>query len=210
MKVLSFVLPISVALAASAAAAETRTLPLSWTPPSGQTPGPIEGTTALLVTRPEGAAMHLSSKDLTPGHAVTIWFVALQNPELCVKNPCTPKEAMGMPEMETVAVNGGGTVVGSDGIVEVSAYLPAGEVPTNLFDTDFVSPTTAEYHLVIHDHGPLIPELASDMLSSFRGGCTLESVPPHYPDSAQSDGEGGPNTCLSRQVALFVPLPVAN
>ena len=154
--------------------------------------------------------MHLTSRGLTPGNAVTIWFVALQNPHLCQKNPCTPVEAMGMPEMETVAVNGGGTVVSEDGTVEVSAHLPAGEVPTNLFETDFVAPETAEYHLVIHDHGPLIPELAADMLSSFRGGCTLESVPPHYPESAKTDGTGGPNSCVSRQVALFVPVELSN
>lgn len=196
--------------AASPAVADTRTLPMSWTPPSGQTPGPIDGTKALLVTGPEGASMHLTSHGLTPGNAVTIWFVALQNPHLCQKNPCTPGEAMGMPEMETIAVNGGGTVVPADGRVEVSAHLPGGKVPTNLFDTEFVTPETAEYHLVIHDHGPLIPALAADMLSSFRGGCTLESVPPHYPDTARSDGEGGPNTCVSRQVALFVPPNMTN
>lgn len=203
-------LPIFFALVATDVAAETRTLPLSWTPPSGQTPGPIDGTRALLETGPNGASMHLVSKNLTPGNAVTIWFVALQNPHLCKKNPCTPGEAMGMAEMETVAVNGGGTVVPATGNIEISAHLPAGNVPTNLFDTKFVSPETAEYHLVIHDHGPMIPELAADMLSSFRGGCTLESVPPHYPDTARSDGEGGPNTCVSRQVALFVPSKLAN
>lgn len=210
MKVLKAVLSILVIVAATSVGAETRSMPLSWTPPSGQTPGPIDGTRALLETGPNGASMHLASKNLTPGNAVTIWFVALQNPHLCKKNPCTPMEAMGMPEMYTVAVNGGGTVVSAAGKVEVSAHLPAGKVPTNLFDTEFVSPETAEYHLVIHDHGPLIPELAADMLSSFRGGCTLKSVPPHYPDSARSDGAGGPNTCVSRQVALFVPSSLAN
>ncbi len=203
-------LPLLFLAAATTATAETRTMPMSWTPASGQTPGPVDGTRALLETGPFGASMHLSSKGLTPGHAVTIWFVALQNPHLCEKNPCTPVEAMGMVEMETVAVNGGGTVVPASGMIEVSAHLPAGPVPTNLFDTDLVSPETAEYHLVIHDHGPLIPELAADMLSSFRGGCTLESVPPHYPETAKSDGEGGPNTCVSRQVALFVPSELAN
>ena len=203
-------LPLCLIAVAGSTFADTRTLPMSWTPPSGQTPGPIDGTTAILVTSQDGASMHLTSKDLTPGHAVTIWFVALQNPQLCVNNPCTPVEAMGMPEMETVAVNGGGTVVPADGRIEVSAYLPTGPVPNSLFETDFVSPETAEYHLVIHDHGPLIPGIAADMLSSFRGGCTLESVPPHYPDKARSDGEGGPNTCVSRQVALFVPAGMVN
>ncbi|MEL6550274.1 MAG: hypothetical protein AAFQ54_08495 [Pseudomonadota bacterium] len=210
MKRLARLTAIAALAASTNAVAETRSMPLSWTPPSGETPGPVAGSRALLVTGPGGASMHLTSRGLTPGNAVTIWFVALQNPHLCQKNPCTPFEAMGMAEMETVAVNGGGTVVAADGTVEVSAHLPAGDVPTNLFDTDLVTPESAEYHLVIHDHGPLIPELAADMLSSFRGGCTLESVPPHYPDSARSDGAGGPNACVSRQVALFVPGTLSN
>lgn len=210
MKPIRLILPVALAMVAGCSVADTRTLPMSWTPPSGQTPGPIDGTVAQLQVTPDGAAMHLASKDLTPGNAVTIWFVAVQNPELCEKNPCSPFEAMGKPEMNTVAVNGGGTVVAEDGTVEVSAYLPVGMAETNLFETEFTEPETSEYHLVIHDHGPLIPELAADMLSSFRGGCTLESVPPHYPESAKSDGAGGPNTCVSRQVALFVPPQLAN
>ncbi|WP_341861206.1 hypothetical protein [Gymnodinialimonas sp. 57CJ19] len=189
----------------SAQAVVADTLPMSWTPPSGMTPGPIEGTEAILVTGPEGAAMQIVTEGIAPGHAITVWFVAVQNPHLCQSNPCTPMEAMGMPEMNAVAVNGGGTVVPEDGEIRVSAFLPAGEVPTNMFETRFTEPEMSEYHLVVHDHGPLAPDLASDMLSSFRGGCTLESVPPFYPESARSDGEGGGNTCVSRQVALFVP-----
>lgn len=190
-------------LATGVASAET--LPMSWTPPSGMTPGPIEGSEAILMKGPEGASMQINSSGTKPGHAITVWFVAVQNPEACAKNPCSPKEAMGMAQTNTVAVNGGGTVVPENGKIFVSAFLPAGEVPTNLYDTKLTAPETAEYHLVIHDHGPLIPELAPDMLSSFRGGCTLESVPPFYPDSSRTDGTGGPNTCVSRQVALFVP-----
>jgi len=165
-----------------ATSALTDTLPLQWTPPSGMTPGPVAGSEAILSVSAEGASMQLTTSGITPGHAITIWFVAVQNPEGCAKNPCSPNEAMGMAEMNTVVVNGGGTV----------------------------KPETSEYHLVIHDHGPLIPKLAPDMLSSFRGGCTLDSVPPHYPDSARTDGAGGPNTCVSRQVALFVPSHLKN
>lgn len=51
-------------------------------------------------------------------------------------------------------------------------------------------------------HGPLIPDLAADQISSFREGCTAESVPPFYPDSSRTDGEGGPNSCITcRSVA---------
>jgi len=196
---------LATGVAMSATAAWADTLPMRWTPPSGMTPGPIEGSEAILIKSPAGASMQITSSGITPGHAITVWFVAVQNPEGCAKNPCSPKEAMGMAEMNTVAVNGGGTVVPADGKIFLSAFLPAGDVPTNLYDTKLTNPETAEYHLVIHDHGPLIPDLAADQISSFRGGCTLESVPPFYPESSRTDGAGGPNTCVSRQVALFVP-----
>lgn len=204
-KSLALAATLTAAFTAGSALAETRTLPMSWTPPSGMTPGPIDGTKASLVTSPEGASMTITTSGITPGHAITVWFVAIQNPEGCAKNPCSPVEAMGKPEMNTVAFNGGGTVVPESGTFTVSSYLPAGDVDGNLFETSLTSPETAEYHLVVHDHGPLIPELAADMISSFRGGCTLDSVPRHYPESAKTDGAGGPNTCKSRQVALFVP-----
>ena len=204
MKHYTTLLACGLALAAAPALADT--LPMSWTPPSGMTPGPIEATSAHLWTGPDGASAMIETGGLTPGNAVTMWFVAIQNPEDCAANPCTPVEAMGMADqMNTVATNGGGAVVGADGRVRISAFLPTGNVARNFYDTAFTDPETSEYHLVVHDHGPLLPELAADQLSSFRGGCTADSVPPFYPESSRTDGEGGPNTCVSRQVALFVP-----
>lgn len=202
-------LALVLAIAGGAAAAET--LPLSWAPPSGMPPEPIEGSQALLHRSAEGASVFVETSGLTPGHAVTVWFVAMQSPENCERNPCSPMDAMGRAEeMDTVAINGGGTVVDSDGHIRVSAFLPVGEVTGNFYDTTFSDPANSEYHIVVHDHGPLIAELAADMLSSFRGGCTLESVPPFYPDSSRTDGEGGPNSCVTRQVALFLAPSMQN
>lgn len=181
-------------------------LPLSWAKPSGMAPGPIEGSRVLLHRSAAGAAMTLETSKLTPGHAVTVWFVAIQSPENCKANPCSPMEAMGMQdEMNPVATNAGGAVVNGDGHIRVQGFLPVGPVTGNFYDTVFTAPETSEYHIVVHDHGPLIPALAADQISSFRGGCTAESVPPFYPDSSRTDGQGGPNSCVTQQVALFVP-----
>ncbi len=186
-------------------------LPLSWAKPSGMPPGPIDGSSVMLNKSAAGAAMILETSKLTPGHAVTVWFVAIQSPENCASNPCSPVEAMGMVEqMNSVATNAGGTVVGADGHIRVQGFLPVGEVAGNFYDTTFTAPETSEYHIVVHDHGPLIPELASDQISSFRGGCTAESVPPFYPESSSTDGIGGPNSCITQQVALFVPAGTAS
>ncbi len=203
MKFSKLLLACGLTFVANAVTADT--LPLSWAPPSGMTPGPIEGSEVMLLRSPEGASIILETSQLTPGHAVTVWFVAIQSPENCASNPCSPMEAMGMSDqMDTVATNAGGTVVNADGQIRVQGFLPVGEVAGNFYDTTFTDPETSEYHIVVHDHGPLIPELAADQISSFRGGCTAESVPPFYPDSSRTDGEGGPNSCVTRQVALFV------
>lgn len=195
---------LAITLSLLAAPAGADTLQLSWAPPSGMSPGPIEGTQAVLNTSASGATMQVATTGLKPGHVVTIWWVAVQNPENCKTRPCGPKEAMGSADlMNTVATNAGGTVVDKNGNIRVNSFLPVGPVAGNFFKTRFTKPEASEYHFVIHDHGPLIPELAADMLSSYRGGCTDDSIPPYYPDSARADGTPGVNSCNTAQVALF-------
>lgn len=191
-------------LVTGAAHADGLTKPMSWTPPSGKPPGPIEGTSAVLEKGPFGAAMAVKSSGLTPGDVVTIWWVAIQNHENCEKNPCTPKEAMGSGmENDVVVTLAAGGVVAEDGTISLAGYLPAGKVEGNFFDTTLHSPETAEYHLPMHNHGPLDPAIAQDMLTSFRAGCSDESLPAYYPETALADGAKGSFDCKTVQAALF-------
>lgn len=202
---------IALAIAGLTHGSEAEELPMSWVPPSGMQPGPIDGTEALLHKSSAGIAAELHTRGLTPGHVVTLWVVAIQNPDLCAANPCTPVEAMGEGvRMNTVAINGGGAVVDADGMVQISSFLPSGEVDGNMFDSSLETPEETEVHLVLHDHGPIISGEEADMLGSYRGGCTDESIPPYYPDSAMTDGLPGPNSCNTAQVALFVPSGTMN
>jgi len=41
------------------------------------------------------------------------------------------------------------------------------------------------------------------MLNTYRSGCTDESLPASFPDTAKADGEPGPNTCALVQAAVF-------
>ncbi len=187
-----------------AALAEAITKPMSWTPPSGQTPGPIEGTSAVLEKGPFGAAMAIKSSGLTPGDVVTVWWVAIQNHQNCKSNPCTPKEAMGNAlENDSVSTLAAGGVVAADGTISLASFLPKGNVEGNFFATTFHSPETAEYHLPMHNHGPLDPGIAEDMLTSFRAGCADDSLPPYYPETALADGAKGSFNCKTVQAALF-------
>lgn len=176
---------------------------LMWTPPSGKK-GEITESHAALLTTPQGAAMRLAGSEFTPGHVVTVWFVAIQAPENCVARPCPPQDAMGRSdEVNSVAALGGSAVVDGSGRISIGGFMPVGVVEDNFFDTELTKPETAEFHLAIHDHGPMIPEQVADMLSSYRGGCTDESIPPFYPASAATFGQPGPNGCKTVQVAIF-------
>ena len=191
-------------LLTSSALADGITKPMSWTPPSGKPPGPIDGTTAVLEKGPFGAAMAIKSSGLIPGDVVTIWWVAIQKHQNCKSNPCTPKEAMGDGiKNDTVVTLAAGGVVAEDGTISLAGYLPKGEVEGNFFDTTFHSPEAAEYHLPMHNHGPLDPAIAQDMLTSFRAGCADESLPSYYPDTALADGAKGDFNCKTIQAALF-------
>ncbi len=184
--------------------AEAITKPMSWTPGSGMSPGPIEGTSVVLEKGAFGAAMALKSSGLTASDVVTVWWVVIQKPDVCQANPCTPIETMkdGMKSDSVVALAASG-VVSEDGTISLASYLPVGDVDGNFFETTFHSPETAEYHLPIHNHGPLDPSMAEEMLTSFRAGCTDESLPKYYPQTALTDGTKGNFECKTVQVAAF-------
>lgn len=189
---------------ANPAQADAITKPMNWTPGSGMSPGPVEGTSVVLERGEFGVAMAIKSSGLTPGDVVTVWWVAIQNPEACANIPCTPQETMSAnSETDSVVALAAGGVVSEDGTISLASFLPSGEVEGNFFDTILHSPETAEYHLPIHNHGPLDPSIAEEMLTSFRAGCTDESLPEYYPQSALSDGVQGNFDCKTVQVAEF-------
>ena len=65
------------------------------------------------------------------------------------------------------------------------------------------NPLGADVHLVLNDHGPVLTEFMSEMIHTYRAGCTDASLPPIFPASAKADGTPGPNTCRLWQVAVF-------
>lgn len=193
-------------LAVQGAWAEAITKPMSWMPPSGEDPGPIAGTSAVLEKGPHGAAMAIKSSGLTPGHVVTVWWVVIQRPDLCTADPCSPEDAMATAEkVDAVTALAVGGVVDEDGTVSLASFLPVGEVKGNFHNTVFHSPETAEYHLPLQNHGPLNPEIADQMLTTFRAGCTDESLPSFYPETALQDGVRGNFNCKTLQGAFFLP-----
>jgi len=85
-----------------------------------------------LVRTPNGITFHVSTTDLTPGHAYTLWFVAFNEPAHCaIPNECGPDDvvnAAAQPDMMHAA----GRVVGGAGTATFAApslSLEFGGVP---------------------------------------------------------------------------------
>ena len=166
----------------------------------------ISGTIARLYADQSGVRMQIETRELTPGHVTTAWWVVMTNAAACHQTPCPAQDVIGRAaEVGTQIVYADGAVNAPDGSARFSAYLPAGAVPDGWYDQDIPDPSRAEIHLVLNDHGPLIPEIAASMLTSYRGGCADESLPPPFPDSAKADGIAGPNQCALIQDAIFLP-----
>ena len=165
----------------------------------------IAGTQATLRTDANGALMRMETAELAPGHVTTAWWVIMTNPAACSATPCPPDDVIGRAEeVGTQIVYADGAVNTDEGHAAFSAYLPAGKVDGGWYERSFPEPEAAEIHLVLNDHGPLIPDLAASMLTSYRGGCSTESLPPPFPDTAKADGQPGPNQCRLIQDAIFI------
>lgn len=164
----------------------------------------IQSSVAQLMTSPAGATITLSTSELTPGNVTTAWWVILTKPMLCEAKPCSPKDVIGRADIVgTQFVYADGAVNSDDGKADFAAYLPRGAVKNGWYDQDFPNPTEAEIHLVLNDHGPLKPEIAASMLTSYRGGCRDDSLPPPFPETAKADGVPGPNACQLIQDSIF-------
>ena len=170
----------------------------------------VAGSSATLTTTENGASVEVNTAQLEPGNVYTIWWVVVNRPEMCATSPCTARDFLGNTEaVATEATYGAGQIVDDSGNATFTAELSVGDVPNPWFGNGFTNPLGAEIQIVVNDHGPLIPEMADNMLNTYRGGCTDSSLPGPFPDTAKSDGDPGPNSCRLVQAAVFQQIPTA-
>jgi hypothetical protein len=167
----------------------------------------IEGAEAELFATEDGITMSFRTNGLEEGHVYTAWVVMINTPEACAATPCEASDILGNTDaVQSEITYGDGIIVGEDGIGNFAAHVEAGDVPGGWHGIPFTNPLGSSVHIVINDHGSLIPGQVANMLNSYRGGCSDESLPPPFPDTAKADGEAGPNTCRLVQVAIFEPI----
>lgn len=167
----------------------------------------IAGATARMAATSTGMFVNMETAGLTPGHVYTLWLAVMNNPSACDAQPCTPKDVLKRSDAVVSDVGyAGGAIVGSDGSARFAYYQGTGPLFRGFFDNGLQRTGGVEVHLVVNDHGPVIAGREAEMLSTYRDGCTDESLPAPMPESARAQGAPGPNQCRMVQFAQFLPV----
>lgn len=160
--------------------------------------GTVAGSTGTLTRTATGIASTVSTSNLSPGAAYTMWWVIFNNPEFCVGG-CGEDDFFN-PTVNASAFFADGEVIGLNGLGNFSAQVGIGQLPNPnqvLFGNGLFNPLTAEVWNVVRDHGPASSDLAllNAQLTTFNGGCTLTPGDGLFP-------------CLDEQSAVFsTPVP---
>ena len=171
----------------------------------------VKDGAAVLTRLKNGAAMRLSTVNLTPKDAVTIWWVVFNEPTMCSDNECgendifnldadgefilnddgsPPINGAGVEAADISILRADGHVIDSTGAALFRASLASGDASEAIVGGGLQKPMTAEVHLVVRTHGPAIAGKVDSMIYEFNGGC--EGAFPNPP-------------CSDVQFAVFKP-----
>jgi hypothetical protein len=150
----------------------------------------VPGTGTILVRTKDGVGATLHTSGLTPGHVYTLWFTVFNNPKRCATTPCSVPGDLMNPNVRGVVLSGTGQIAGDDGTADFGAFRAVGDT-TGVFEgigtgEGLLNAKKAEIHLVVRTHGPVIPAMLEEQLTTFNGGCP-------------------PNTCVNVQAAPYLP-----
>ncbi len=171
----------------------------------------IDGANATLMRMDSGVYMTIDTVGLTPGHAVTAWFVVFNKPDNCSGGECGEDDifnldadgkfilpADGSPPMNMDGIESAnisvlrldGLIIDTDGKANYRGHLPLNDASEAIFGAGLVDAHKAEIHAVIRDHQEPKPGMANEMVNSMNGGCS----------------ENWPNDpCVDLQFAVFKP-----
>lgn len=152
---------------------------------------------------PSGVLSFVFSTGQTIGDATTLWVAVYNNPENCTAPICTTPDAFNPATGPDVTTGTGRVVRGP--LTVYTTWSKANDLDNSLgaflLGTPSVgisNPMTAQFRLVVKTHGPVIPELLNDQLTTFQGGCEFGFLP-EIPEL----GTPGPNTCAEIQISFI-------
>ena len=136
------------------------------TPPTGDV---VHGSQSTLVRTEDWLAVSIHTHNLLAG-AYTFWRIIDEDGGGL--SPANPR---------SIGVNAGGAIVGSDGMTNFDAVLPAGAIPERDWvtvlrngDGTFDTTQTATVMIVVRYHGEVAadPDLVDLQISTFLAGCS--------------------------------------
>jgi hypothetical protein len=156
---------------------------------------PIPGSWAQLVTNDQGATIEVHTSGVPSGNAVTLWWVVFNHPENCSGGECGVDDAWPPPGNTAAGASvmfATGHVIGGSGQGNFGGHVSVGEPSGGPWPVGLTNPRGAEIHFILRDHGPAIPEIVQEQISTAGGGCN--NVPPFT----------GTYTCVDFQAGIFI------
>ncbi len=173
---------VAVGVVVASGSGEKSESPVYWSWDMG---GDSVGSSQLVRTK-NGISAEYSTYDMTPGNAVTLWFIVFNNPEFCTEaeDGCSPDDIFGNPDVEADFLVASGHVIGESGNATFSGHLNVGDTSGSglaealcgsqdcIETPGLLYPDKALVVLGIHDHGPAqTGQVLKEQISSFLGGC---------------------------------------
>lgn len=157
------------------------------------------GASSTLIRTDSGVSATVHTSGLSPGDAVTTWWVIFNHPAECTEGEPPFRCAEGdlfNPAVEASVQYAAGRPVGGNGSYNVASYISEGDSGCPFGDflcAGLIDSREADVHLVVRTHGPALQEFLPEQFMTFGGACG--NVPPEL-------GGGGPNTCEDLQFAV--------
>ncbi len=171
----------------------------------------VKGAEASLMRSHSGVAMKLSTSELPPAEAITVWWVVFNEPQNCSDQKCGENDIFNLGADEKPILNSDGSdpmnmaaidaakisilradghVIDKSGDARYAAGLVKGDTSEAIIGPGLLDPIFAEIHLVLRSHGPAQAGKLDDMLYSINGGCSDKFPNP---------------PCVDLQYVMFMP-----
>jgi hypothetical protein len=175
--------------------------------------GAVTGTSTLTRTD-TGISAVLHTSELSPGHAMTLWFIVFNNPSACASSPCSIEDLLLNPAVQGDFLIAAGNIVGGTGQAVFGGALQMGdsrgsgwiEIGNPDRAVGLLDPRHAEIHLAVHSHGPALSgEELKAQISSYLGGCQTFLGNQYGIAQGPQDVPMAPHECSTIQASVYQP-----
>jgi len=153
-----------------------------------------------LTRSPDDIQVTLFAKELEPRSVATMFIRVFNEPGECDTEPCTESD-LSNPDVEGDVLFGDSVIVDQTrqsfftAVRNVDDHESSTQRAQGRTSFGLTNPEGAEIHLIVRDHGRVIPSMQEDMLNTWAGGCR------GFPDTL---GRPGPNECRDALLSIHL------